>query len=79
MCDIVKQPGLRLAAFLLAALLLLPAIFLAAAAPEFTTGKNLPDAIQGVYYSARIKASGENPLLIPSPLGITLPTAFPRG
>lgn len=75
----MKRCGLRLAALLLAALVLLLSPASASGAPAFTTGQTLPDAIQGVYYSTRIKASGSNPLTFSFAPGDYAAHSVPKG
>lgn len=64
---------------LFAVLILLPLTGLSYVAPEFTSSKNLPDAIQGVYYSTRIKASGTNPITFSFEPGDYTAHSFPKG
>jgi hypothetical protein len=48
-------------------------------APEFTSSKDLPDAMQGVYYSTRIKASGSNPITFSFEPGDYTAHSVPKG
>ena len=69
----------RLTLILIAVLILLPLPSLAYVAPEFSSSKNLPDAIQGVYYSTRIKASCTNPLTFSFEPGDYTAHSIPKG
>ena len=68
-----------LAALLLVTLTLFTLPARAYEAPKFTSGTELPDAMQGVYYSTRIKASGSNPLTFSFAPGDYTAHSVPKG
>lgn len=69
----------KLAMILIAVLLLLPLTGRSDAAPAFTSDRNLPDAMQGVYYSTKIRASGSNPLTFSFVPGDYTAHSVPKG
>ena len=71
--------SLLLAALLLVTLTLFTLPARAYEAPKFTSGTELPDAMQGVYYSTRIKASGSNPLTFSFAPGDYTAHSVPKG
>jgi hypothetical protein len=69
----------KLVLILIAVLIVLPLPGLTYVAPEFVSDKHLPDAMQGVYYSTRIKASGSNPITLSFEPGDYTSHSFPQG
>lgn len=69
----------RTTLFLAAVLILLPLIGLSSAAPEFTTGRELPDAMQGVYYTTQIKAGGSGSVTFSFVPGEDAEHSLPKG
>lgn len=69
----------RVALILIVVVVLLPLLGLAYTAPKFTSGKELPNAMQGVYYSTRIKANCTNPLIFSFLPGDYIDHSVPKG
>lgn len=69
----------KTALFLTVALILLPLLGFSSATPQFTTGRELPDAMQGVYYTTQIKASGSSPLTFSFVPGDDAEHSLPKG
>lgn len=71
----MKKAGL----FLIVILLCLPLTGISYVTPEFTSNPTLPDAMQGMYYSAKIKAKGSGPLTFSFEPGDYTAHSVPKG